>query len=95
MQIIVKNNDAIKAYRVLMKKLNNEYKGNFFKFLQETEVYMSKSQKRILKRKRAVSEIRKEQAKRIKSFEKEETNQIIDSKKRAKEFKKKQSQKPR
>jgi hypothetical protein len=93
MEIIVKNNDAVKAYRVLMKKLNNEYNGNFFKFLQEIEVYKPKSLKRILKNKKAVLEIKKEREKRHHSFEKEEQRQIIDSKKRAKEFKKNQAAK--
>lgn len=93
MRIEVKNNSAVKAYRVMMKKLNKDYGGNYFKFLRDLEFYVPKSERLTLKHKKALAHQKKLDDARKRAFEREETRQIIDSKRRAKEFKKKQGHK--
>lgn len=90
MKIIVRNNDAVKAYRVLMKNLNKEYNGNYFKILRNNMRHTSKSEVKRLRHKKAVLENKIEEEKRYQWFLKEEKKGIINSKKRAKDFKKKQ-----
>ena len=51
MKIIVRNNDAVKAYRVLMKNLNKEYNGNYFKIIRNNMRYTPKSEEKRLKHK--------------------------------------------
>jgi len=90
MKIIVRNNDAVKAYRVLMKNLNKDFNGNYFKELRKNMHYTSKSEEKRLKHKKAVLESKREEEKRYQWFLKEEKKGIINSKKRARDFKKKQ-----
>lgn len=85
MKIIVKNNDAVKAYKVLMKKLN---KDGFFQELKNKKFYRSKGQKDREKHKLAVIKAKKEQTKRQEILLKEEKRVIIDAKKRSRERKK-------
>jgi len=84
MIIEVKNNDAVKAYKVLMKKLNKE---GLFKELKNRRYYQTKSKKRKEKQKEARKYHRREEARRKKQRENEEKWLIIESKKRARELK--------
>jgi len=61
MKIFVKHNDVAKAYKILMKKINDE---GVFKTLKSKEYYLSKSQKNKVKKKTALSRFRKEQKKK-------------------------------
>jgi len=92
MKIVVKNNNAVKAYKVLMKRLN---KDGFFKELKEKQYYMSKGERKREKHKLAVVKAKKEQAKRQEYMLKEEQRIIIDAKKRSKELKKQRRQNPK
>ncbi len=89
MKIVVRGNDVMKAYKILKRKLDAE---GVFREMRDHRFYRSKSQKRIEKHKYAVARRRKEQAKREKDFERDERNAIIDSKKRAKQYKQQQRQ---
>lgn len=84
MRIEVMNNDAVKAYKVLMKKLNKE---GLFKELKRCRFHQSKGLKRKEKQKEAQKYRKKEEARRKKQLENEEKWLIIESKKRARELK--------
>jgi len=73
MKVLVKNNDPIKAYKLLNRKLHDE---NVFVDYKEHEFYKSKGERFREKRKRAISRQRKEKAKREAILKKLET-QII------------------
>lgn len=73
MKIIVRNNDATKAFKLLNRKLHED---NLFVDLREKQFYKSKSEKKRERKKRAVARFKKEQAKRDAILEKLE-NQII------------------
>lgn len=92
MKIIVRNNDAVKAYRVLMKNLNKEYNGNYFRELRKKMRHTPKSQYKREKHEKAVLEVKKLEEKRYQWFLKEEKRAIIDSKKKARELKKRRKQ---
>ena len=57
MKIYVKNNDVTKAYKILVKKTNDE---GLLKTLKSKEFYLSKSQKLRVKKKIALSRWKKE-----------------------------------
>lgn len=73
MRIIVKNNDPLRAFKLLNRKLHED---NTFIELKERQHYKSKGEKRREKRKRAVARQRKEDSKRLETLEKLE-NQIM------------------
>jgi ribosomal protein S21 len=73
MRIIVKHNDANKAFKLLNRKLHED---NLFIDLKEKQFYKSKSEKRREAKKRAIARFKKEQAKRDILLEKLES-QII------------------
>lgn len=73
MRIIVKNNDPLRAFKLLNRKLHED---NTFIELKERQHYKSKGEKKREKRKRAVARQKKENAKRLKTLEKIE-NQIM------------------
>lgn len=85
MEIIVKNNDAIKAYKVLCKKLN---KDGLFRELKRRRHFISKGDSKKEKSKVARVRARKDQIKRDIIREKEEKWLVIESKKRARQLKK-------
>lgn len=87
MFIIVRNNDAVKAYKVLMRKLKED---GFFRELKEKQFFKSKSEKAREKHKYAVIRHAKDQAKRKILQEKQEKFALVASKRRAKEYKSKQ-----
>lgn len=84
MKIEVKNNDPIKAYKVLMKKLAKE---NHFKEASRKRYFRTKQE--IKKEKDRESQIRfhKAEEKRQLTYIREESRQLTDSKKRAKNHK--------
>jgi len=84
MKIIVRNNDAVKAYKIMMKKLDTD---GFFKELKTKKHYLSKSNKKREKRKYAMKRHKKLQIKRDEIFEKQEKQILIASKRRAKAYK--------
>jgi ribosomal protein S21 len=61
MKIIVRNNDPLKAFKLLNRKLHQD---NIFIELKERQFFKTKGEKRREKKKRAVARQRKEQAKR-------------------------------
>jgi len=73
MRIIVKNNDPLRAFKLLNRKLHED---NTFIELKERQHYKSKGEKRREKRKRAVARQQKENSKRLETLEKLE-NQIM------------------
>ena len=89
MKIHVRNNDAIKAYKVLMKQLN---KDGFFKELKSKKFHMTKGEKKREKHKLAVINARKDQAKRKENLLKEEKRIIIEAKKKSRDLKNKKRQ---
>lgn len=91
MEIKVKNNDAVKAYRVLMRKINKEYNNNYFRFLRSLEKYTPKSEEKRIRKKKAINEQKKSREAFKETLENEEKLQLVDSKKRAKDFKKQQN----
>jgi len=84
MRITVRNNNALKAYKVLKKKLERD---GFFNELKERQFYIPKGEKRRRALNSAVYRHKKEQVKRELEFEAAEVNALIDSKKRARKFK--------
>lgn len=74
----------------MMKKLDKE---GVFRELREKRFFKSKPQKRREKQAMEIRRQRKEQRKRDETFEKLESRAIIDSKKRAREYKQKQKDK--
>lgn len=78
MKIFVKYNDITRAYKVLMKKINDE---GTFKTLKSKEFYLSKSQKERAKKKIALSRFRKEEKKRRLVEAKQEEKFLLYSKK--------------
>ena len=92
MKIIVKNNDAIKAYKVLMKKINKDSKNN--NFLREViakNSFITNTKRRQEKLRNAKYRENKKNQKNQEIFDKEEQWTVIQAKKRAKEFKKQSS----
>jgi|SRR5210317_290228 len=73
MKIIVRNNDPLKAFKLLNRKLHED---NTFIELKERQHYKSKGEKKREKKKRAVARQKKEQAKRELILQKLE-NQVI------------------
>lgn len=73
MRIIVKNNDPLRAFKLLNRKLHED---NTFIELKERQHYKSKGEKKREKRKRAIARQRKEDAKRLETLQKIE-NQIM------------------
>lgn len=84
MKIEVKNNDPMKAYKVLMKKLAKE---NHFKEASRKRFFITNQE--IRKEKDRESQIRfnKAEEKRQLTYQREESRQLSDSKKRAKSHK--------
>lgn len=78
MKIYVRNNDVIKAYKILTKKINDE---GFLKTLKSKEHYLSKSQKIRVKKKAALARFRKEQKKKKQILDRQEQNFLLYSKK--------------
>jgi ribosomal protein S21 len=72
MKIIVRNNDPLKAYKVLTKKLKED---GTFNTLKDKQFFKSKGEKRRVKMKRAIAKQIKNSAKQLILFEKQE-NQI-------------------
>ena len=87
MKIIVYNNDVVKAHRVLMKKLNNE---RLFKELHERQYFKSRAKKAREKHKLAINRYKKDLKAKQEQFLREEDRILIDSKRRAKEYKRQQ-----
>lgn len=78
MKIYVKNNDVVKAYKILTKKINDE---GVLKSLKHKEFYLTKSQKVKLKKKLALSRWKKEQKKKRILEARQEQNFLLYSKK--------------
>ena len=73
MKIIVRNNDPLKAFKLLNRKLHED---NTFIELKERQYFKTKGEKRREKKKRAVARQKKEQAKRHAIFEKLEAQML-------------------
>jgi ribosomal protein S21 len=73
MRIVVRNNDPMKAFKLLNRKL---YEDNTFTDLKERQFFKSKGEKKREQKKRAVARQRKEQAAKKAIFDKLE-NQVI------------------
>ena len=69
MRIEVYRNDVGKAYKVLQKKLNAE---GVLKKLKEKEYYVTPSEQRRIKHKRAVARDKKQEKKRLAAIERAE-----------------------
>lgn len=78
MKIYVKNNDVIKAYKILTKKVNDE---GVLKTLKSREFYLSKSQRVRAKKKIALSRWKKDQKKKKMLEARQEQNFLLYSKK--------------
>ena len=78
MRINVRNNDVVKAFKILTKKTNDE---GIFKTLKSKEHYLSKSQKIRAKKKIALSRFRKEQKKKRMIEQRQEEKFLLYSKK--------------
>lgn len=78
MKIYVKNNDVTKAYKILVKKTNDE---GLLKTLKSKEFYLSKSQRLRVKKKIALSRWKKEQKKKKMLDARQEQNFLLYSKK--------------
>ena len=78
MRINVRNNDVVKAFKILTKKINDE---GIFKTLKSKEHYLSKSQKIRAKKKIALSRFRKEQKKKRMIEQRQEEKFLLYSKK--------------
>lgn len=78
MKIFVRNNDVMKAYKILTKKVNDE---GVLKTLKSKEHYLSKSQKIRVKKKAALARFRKEQKKKKQIADRQEQNFLLYSKK--------------
>lgn len=70
MRIIVRNNDPMKAFKLLNRKL---YEDNTFNDLKDKQFFKSKGEKRREKKKKAIARQRKEQATKKAIFDKLET----------------------
>lgn len=70
MRIVVRNNDPMKAFKLLNRKL---YEDNTFIDLKEKQFFKSKGEKRREKKKKAIARQRKEQAIKKAIFDKLET----------------------
>jgi len=73
MRIIVRNNDPMKAFKLLNRKL---YEDNTFIDLKEKQFFKSKGEKKREQRKRAIARQRKEQAAKKAIFDKLESQVI-------------------
>lgn len=73
MRIIVRNNDPMKAFKLLNRKL---YEDNTFVELKDKQFFKSKGEKKREQKKRAIARQRKEQAAKKAIFDKLE-NQVI------------------
>lgn len=78
MKIYVKNNDVVKAFKILTKKINDE---GVLKTLKAKEHHFSKSQKLRAKKKIALARFRKEQKKKKQILDRQEQNFLLYSKK--------------
>ena len=78
MKIFVKHNDVTKAYKILMKKINDE---GVFKTLKSKEHYLSKSQRIRAKKKIALARFRKDQKKKRLIEARQEEKFLLYSKK--------------
>lgn len=78
MKIYVRNNDVVKAYKILTKKINDE---GVLKTLKHKESYLTKSQRVKLKKKLALSRWKKEQKKKKILEARQEQNFLLYSKK--------------
>ncbi len=85
MQVIVKNDDPIKAYKVLMKKLNKE---GVFAELRKRKRFVSNTEKRRIRAKTAKIERKKSEVKRLVILERQEQFAMIESKRRSREARK-------
>lgn len=72
MRIVVKNNDPLKAFKLLNRKL---YEDNTFIDLKEKQFFKSKGEKKREQKKKAIARQRKEQAAKKAIYDKLE-NQI-------------------
>lgn len=70
MKVVVKNNNATKAFKILSKKLKKE---GFFQELRDRRYYTSKSEKRRLRKKQADSRKKKENIKRLQELEQQDS----------------------
>lgn len=91
MRIEVKNNDPMKAYKILMKKLNKE---NFFKELRNKKFFRTKQEKKKEALHAAILREKKATILRDKEREKEEKWIMIESKKRSREAKRNKKRGP-
>lgn len=73
MRIIVRNNDPMKAFKLLNRKL---YEDNTFNDLKDKQFFKSKGEKKREQKKKAIARQRKEQATKKAIFDKLE-NQVI------------------
>jgi len=56
MYIKVRNNDVGKAYKILLRKLNNE---GIFKKIKENRYHLTKGEKRRIKKKESTARVRR------------------------------------
>ena len=73
MRIIVRNNDPMKAFKLLNRKL---YEDNTFVELKDKQFFKSKGEKKREQKKRAIARQRKEQAAKKAIFDKLESQVI-------------------
>lgn len=73
MRIIVRNNDPIKAFKLLNRKL---YEDNTFNDLKDKQFFKSKGEKKREQKKKAIARQRKEQAAKKAIFDKLESQVI-------------------
>jgi ribosomal protein S21 len=80
MKVYVNNNNINQAYKVLSKRLNDE---GFFRELRDREFFSTRTQKKRLKREKAIVRIKKEERKRLAQFSREEQNLVFRSKRKS------------
>jgi ribosomal protein S21 len=73
MRIVVRNNDPMKAFKLLNRKL---YEDNTFVELKDKQFFKSKGEKKREQKKRAIARQRKEQAAKKAIFDKLESQVI-------------------
>ena len=73
MRIVVRNNDPMKAFKLLNRKL---YEDNTFVELKDKQFFKSKGEKKREQKKRAIARQRKEQATKKAIFDKLESQVI-------------------
>lgn len=89
MKILVKNDDPIKAYRVLMKKL---LKDGWVEELRKRQHYTPSSLRKKLKHKAAVLELKKIERRKVEAEGKEEQRMFVEAKKRGREARKRKQE---